>query len=101
MRYLFEILSELHPDRKKAFYKLLIEINDNPELFEQIPLSSPHMSWSGSAAPMYSGRISFLEDLREELHGRRYLRHKKRINDTIESLREQMDYWEIREVLDR
>lgn len=101
MSYLFEILSELHPDRKKAFYKLLIEINDNPELFEQIPLSSPHMSWSGSAAPMYSGRISFLEDLREELHGRRYLRHKKRINDTIESLREQMDYWEIREVLDR
>ena len=31
----------------------------------------------------------------------RYIRHKKRINDTIESLKAQMDYWEVREVLDR
>ena len=101
MSYLFEILSELHPDRKKAFYKLLIETNDDPELFEQITLCSPYMSWTGSVAPVYTERISFLEELRGELHGMRHIRHKKRINDTIESLKAQMDYWEVREALDR
>lgn len=79
----------------------MIETNDDPNLFEQIPIISSSVSWSGSAAPVYSGRISFLEELREELHGMRYIRHKKRINNTIESLKVQIDYWEIREALIR
>lgn len=100
MGCLFDEISKLPDDDEKIlFIKLLIGCNSNPNLFNKIPLTPSSYSCSGSAIPLYSQWIDYLNKLLPLFHGFQYLPHKNRIKETIESLNERIRREEIEELL--
>lgn len=76
--------------RRKALFRFL-EVNDNYEMFEKLPLDPNH--WGGNVdeiIPQLTRRIEFLESLLPRLTEVRYLRHSKRVKDRIEMWRAQI-----------
>lgn len=72
--------------RKKEYVLLLLENNPSVEDFERIPLTPISWSWSGSAVPMYSAWIEYLESLLPSLIGLKWIKHKKYIETKIDYL---------------
>ena len=100
MKNLFEAIAELSDeDRKISFIRLLVDYNDNGDFFSHINLLPRFFSWSGSAVPMYSSWIDYLEKLRSLFPGLRYLKHKALVNKEIERLRYVIEQTEIDDVL--
>ena len=100
MRALFEAVAELgNEDRKISFIRFLTSCNADPELFRRIDLTPRSASWSGSAVPMYSGWISYLEKLRPLFIGLQYLKHRVIVNEEIERVRAMIKREEIEDVL--
>jgi len=102
MRALFEAIAELgNEDRKISFIRFLISCNADAELFKRIDLLPRSASWSGSAVPMYSGWINYLEKLRPLFIGLPYLNHRVLVNEEIDRLRAMIERQEIEDVLRR
>ena len=99
MWLLFNEIAELPDKRKLKHIHYFISQNDNPEAFKRIPLLPSSSSWSGSAIPMYNGRIEYLKSLIPFLSGIRYLEHKKRVNDEIEAVQKMIESEEIEDLL--
>ena len=100
MQALFEAIAELaNENRKISFVRSLIQCNSDPELFSKIDLLPRSFSWSGSAVPMLSGWINYLEKLRPLFPGLSYLKHKTIVNDEIERLRSMIERAEIEDML--
>ena len=99
MWFLFDVLAELPDDGKIEYISYLVNLNNDPALFREIPLTPSSYSWSGSAVPLYSGWRDYLEKLRSHFHGIRFLEHKKRINDVIEDLSKMIERAEIEDLL--
>ena len=100
MRALFEAIAELGDvDRKISFIRFLISCNADAELFRKIDLLPRSASWSGSAVPMYSGWINYLEKLRPLLIGLPYLKHRVIVNEEIDRLRAMIKREEIEDIL--
>ena len=64
MWFLFDVLAELPDDGKIEYISYLVNLNNDPALFREIPLTPSSYSWSGSAVPLYSGWRDYLEKLR-------------------------------------
>lgn len=76
MYCLFSVISKLEIKRKKEYILLFLENNPLFEDFVRIPLTPTFLSWSGSAVPMYSTWIEFLESLLPSLIGLKWIKHK-------------------------
>ncbi len=99
MYCLFSSISKLEIERKKEYILLFLENNPLFGDFERIPLMPTIWSWSGSAVPMYSGWIEFLESLLPNLIGLKWIKHKKHIETQICYLKEQIEAEQIDEIL--
>jgi len=79
----------------------LLFLENNPlfEEFERIPLTPTSCSWSGSAVPMYSAWIEFLESLLPSFIGIKWIKHKKYIETQIGYLKKQIESEQINEIL--
>lgn len=78
----------------------LISKCDDFTIFEQIELIPSFETWSGSRIPILSERVRYLENLFQRINSPKYLRHRKKINNHIERLKEEIKETEIRELLD-
>lgn len=99
MYCLFSVISKLKIERKKKYVLLFLENNPSVEDFERIPLTPIFWSWSGSAVPMYSAWIEYLESLLPSLIGLKWIKHKKYIETKIDSLKKEIESEEIDEIL--
>ena len=78
---------------------LFLENNELFEDFKEIPLIPDSFSWSGSAVPMYSSWIEYLESLLPNLIGLKWIKHKKYVETKIAYLKRQIESEEIDEIL--
>lgn len=99
MYCLFSVVSKLEPKRKREYILLFLENNPLFEDFERIPLVPTSWSWSGSAVPMYSAWIEFLESLLASCIGLKWIKHKNYIETKIGYLKEQIESEQIDEIL--
>ena len=99
MYCLFSVISKLKIERKKEYVLLFLENNPSVEDFERIPLTPMSWSCSGSAVPMYSAWIEYLESLLPSLIGLKWIKHKKYIETKIDYLKRQIETEEIDEIL--
>lgn len=99
MHCLFSVISKLKIERKKEYVLLFLKNNPSVEDFERMPLTPISWSWSGSAVPMYSAWIEYLESLLPSLIGLKWIKHKKYIETKIDYLKRQIESEEIDEIL--
>ncbi|MDU1176920.1 MAG: hypothetical protein E6987_04835, partial [Peptoniphilus harei] len=99
MYCLFSVVSKLEIKRKKEYILLFLENNPLFEDFEKIPLTPTSWSWSGSAVPMYSAWIEFLESLLPNFIGLKWIKHKNYIETKIDDLQKQIEAEQIDEIL--
>lgn len=99
MYCLFSVISKLEIERKKEYILLFLENNPLFEDFKRIPLTPTSWSWSGSAVPIYSAWIEFLESLLSSFIGLKWIKHKKYIETQIGYLKERIESEQIDEIL--
>lgn len=99
MYCLFSVISKLKIERKKEYVLLFLENNPSIEEFKRIPLIPISWSWSGSAVPMYSAWIEYLESLLPSLIGLKWIKHKRYIETKIDYLKRQIESEEIDEII--
>ena len=99
MYCLFSVISKLKIERKREYVLLFLENNELFEDFKEIPLIPDSFSWSGSAVPMYSSWIEYLESLLPNLIGLKWIKHKKYVETKIAYLKRQIESEEIDEIL--
>ncbi|MEG0362065.1 MAG: hypothetical protein RR602_10565 [Longicatena sp.] len=99
MYCLFSVISKLGNERKKEYILLFLENNSLFEDFEKIPLKPTSWMWSGSAIPMYSAWIEFLESLLPNFIGLKWIKHKNHIETQISYLKTQIESEQIDEIL--
>ena len=101
MKIIFSSISEveLSPERRKKHILHFIKLNSNPLLFDEIQLEPRGYGGVGSMIPYMEARISFLESLLPALNGLTYLKHKQRIERSIEAWRRSIEREQIDEVL--
>lgn len=99
MYCLFSVVSKLEIKRKKEYILLFLENNPLFEDFEKIPLTPTSWSWLGSAVPMYSAWIEFLESLLPNFIGLKWIKHKNYIETKIDDLQKQIEAEQIDEIL--
>lgn len=99
MYCLFSVVSKLEIKRKKEYILLFLENNTLFEDFEKIPLTPTSWSWSGSAVPVYSAWIEFLESLLPNFIGLKWIKHKNYIEAKIDDLQKQIEAEQIDEIL--
>lgn len=96
---LFSYITKLENDRKIQYLLLFLENNPSFEDFKKIPLTPTSYSCSGSAIPMYSAWIDFLESLLPNLPGLKWIQHKNYVETEISSLKSRIESEEINEIL--
>ena len=99
MYCLYSVISKLEIERKKEYILLFLENNPLFEDFKRIPLTPISWSWSGSAVPMYSAWIEYLESLLPSLIGLKWIKHKKYIETKVDYLKRQIESEQIEEIL--
>ena len=100
MYCLFSVVSKLEIGRKKEYILLFFEKNPLFEDFKRIPLIPTLYSWSGSAIPVYSAWIEFLESLQSNLVGLKWLKHKQYIERRINTLKREIESEQIDEIIE-
>lgn len=100
MECLFEAISELSMQWTKKYIEVFCSCNDDFELFKALPLTPMSSSWSGSAVPMYSSWVTHLESLLPLFPGLKFLKHKKLVEERIESLHKKIIQEEISDILE-
>lgn len=99
MYCLFSVISKLGIERKKEYILLFLENNSLFEDFKRIPLTPTSWSWSGSAVPMYSNWIEFLESLLPSFIGLKWIKHKNHVETQIGYLKKEIEVEQIDEIL--
>ena len=99
IKCLFVALSELSMSQHLRFISVLLNLCNDYELFEIIPLIPRSYSWGKSAIPLFSSWIKELEFLLPMLNGIVFIKHKQRVESTINMLRLKIKDEEVNEVL--
>ncbi|MCI9610383.1 MAG: hypothetical protein HFG07_09260 [Oscillibacter sp.] len=98
--HLFCAVAEQGPDRRKNALKRFLELNSDYALFEKLPLLSLTYTGWGSLIPNIQRRIDYLNSLLPMLTGTTFLKHRKKVEEDIESLKEYIKSEEVRELLE-
>ena len=99
MNLFFEAISQFPIDLKLEYFKIYLSKNKRYEDFRQLPLIPGSYTCTGSLISLYSKWIDSLNALLPILKGGLFLKHKKRIQSTIEYLRREIEEEEIQSVL--
>jgi hypothetical protein len=91
MGLLFEVISGLGPERRKARLETFVRNNKDYEMFERLPMESNFAVYSGSDVPRLQRRIEFLESLLPMLNTVELLRHRQHIERLIQRSRTSME----------
>ena len=99
MYCLFSVISQLSKERKKEYLLLFLESNNSFDDFEKLPLTPTHWGWSGSAVPLYSSWIEFLESSLTLFTGLNRIEHKRYVEEKIRSLKKRVEDEQIRDII--
>jgi len=100
MQCVFEAISRCDVERKILFVAKFLESNDDFDLFESLPILPSSYSYSGSAVPLYSSWLEFLQRILPLLTGLKFINHKKHIENLIERTKQMIVGAEISEILE-
>ena len=92
MRFLFGMLSELGPERRRAFLAHFLDLNKSFETFQHLALEPMCRSWSGSAVPMYQRSLEYFESLLPLVDSVILLKHKQLLEKHMEGLRAMIEH---------
>ena len=101
MQCVFEALTKTDTERRLALINQFLKCNNDFEMFKSLPLTPSQYSWSGSAVPVYSSWIEFLQKLLPLFTGIKFINHKKYIQDMIEQNKQRIVNAEISEILEK
>lgn len=93
MRFVFALIAQFVPERKRQFVKVFLQHNKRFEDFQALPLEPHVSSWSGSAVPTLQGQAEYLESLLPFLNSVELLQHRQYIEQTIQRIRSEIE-WE-------
>ncbi len=91
MQTLFAVISNMSEDRRRCHIETFLRYNQDFDAFAELPLESDSWGWSGSAVPMYQRREDFFESLLPMLNTVALLRHKQRVEQKIQYLRDDIE----------
>lgn len=101
IKFLFsEIISHLNEEHRIKFITLIIELNDNIELFKELSLEKYQSPFWGSRIPVYQKELIFFNSLMPLFNGIKYLEHKKYIQEVISWKKEEIKKEEKRDFID-
>lgn len=99
LRCFFVATSELGMERHIKYLAIFVNLSADYKLFEKFPLTPQSCSWSGSAVPMLSSWVGYLQTLLSSLHGIALIRHRQRVKDEIDYLKRRIKKAEIDDAL--
>jgi hypothetical protein len=91
MALIFDVIVQFPPERRRRFVSSFLDKNKAFEDFERLPLEPNSWGWSGSAVPMYQGRVEYFESLFALLNTVEFLDHKQYVERHIQYLRSQIE----------
>lgn len=86
MRYLFGVISDFTPERRRLLIEQFVQHNKSFDVFEDLPLEPNSWSSNGSWVPVLQGRVNFWESLLPMLNTVELLRHKQYVERHINNL---------------
>lgn len=95
---IFEIVCELSETIRKQAIKNFVEINSDYNVFKNLQLLPRYGSSDGGLVSCFQKQIDFLESLYSIVSGMKYLKHRTRIKELIECLKERIKYEEVNEI---
>jgi hypothetical protein len=90
LQWLFDGLTTLPEDRKRALIAAYLATDPDPEEFQRIPLESSFWMARGSLVPVYQRRLDFLESLLPLFNRAELLRHRAHVIDNIDAYRKRI-----------
>lgn len=100
MDLLFSAIGEWSGERRKKAIEKFLSLNDDPHIFERLPLESSHWRGIGSIIPYMQERIEYMRSLLPLVSGVRYLKQKQRIDREIERWEARIQSEEVDELLE-
>jgi hypothetical protein len=91
MEIIFNIISELEPERRIPFIITFLNLNQSFEGFQKLPLESSLINWTESAVPLHQKRMEFYESLLPLFNKVDFLQHKKLIERRIECIQTEIE----------
>jgi len=86
IEFLFEVIAYLPQEARSRLTFVFLQYNKNFDDFRRLALEPRSMSWSGSAVPMYQGRIDYLKSLLPMLNDSQLLGHRNYIAQLVDFL---------------
>lgn len=99
MKMIFEVIANYSDDKKLNYMKIFLKNNQEYDSFKQLPILPNSYSWSDSEIPLIQKRIDFLKKLLALFTGISWIKHKKYIEELIESTEEEMKTTELYEIM--
>lgn len=96
---LFDILSELDTECRKAALKQFIMLNQDFEIFKKLQLEADIIGGSGSMLHEMRARIEYYETLLPLFTGRKLLKHKQLIKERIDKWKKRKKNQEMEEII--
>ncbi len=91
IQYLFEVIGQLTPERRRFLLGLFVKRNKSFEDFQRLPLQPSWYDWSGSAVPVLQGRAEYLKSLLPLLNTVDLLQHKQYVEREIRAIRSSIE----------
>lgn len=86
VEFLFEVIAYLPQEARSRLTFVFLQYNKNIDDFKRLEIEPSSMSWSGSAVPMYQGRINYLKSLLPMLNNSQLLEHRNYIVQMVDFL---------------
>ena len=96
---LFDYITQNRMTNLHEYLGVFLSKNNDYDLFEQMPLTPNSYMWSNSCIPLFDSWIEELNKVLPLLSGLQLLKHKQRVINRIEGLKEGIKREEINEML--
>lgn len=100
MCMLFKAISDHSCERRRTAIRIFLEHNKDFELFDSLYLEASGWGGVGSMIPYMQARITYLNSLLPLLSGLDFLKHKKKVEHSIEIWKSRIKEEEVRELLE-
>lgn len=92
MSFTFKIITDVMKDKTKEFLEIFLQKNQKLEDFKKISFEpSSGISWSGSAVPVYEGKVNFYDSLLPLFNSADLLEHRLILEDRKKYYREEVE----------
>jgi hypothetical protein len=91
MQTIFVVIRNMSGERRQRHIETFLRYNQDFDAFAKLPLESDSWGWTGSAVPMFQRRVDFFESLLPMLNKAELLRHKQRVEQKIQYLRDDIE----------